>query len=215
MNKLVDNPSYQLPANPEAQNIQRAAQEDAGLGKMLKFKKGEYVCDGEVIALGSQYTAHAIGWTKCWIKFKNQQVEERKVYRMSTLDRVPMREDLDERDESKWEEGIDGRPADPWVLQFLLPMEDATGEINIFVTSSFGGKRAVADLCAAWGRKAAKEQGCGQPIVLIETVKMPTKKFGDVPRPYFNIIGWDGAAAPVRDVKTETLKQELDDEIPF
>jgi hypothetical protein len=203
--------------NREAENVAAAANEDAGFAKMIKFKKGEYFDnEGNEIPLGTQYTAHAIGWTKCWIKFVGGLVEDRKVYRMMKGEIVPPRENLGDRDESKWEIGINGTPADPWVLQYLLPLEDASGEVQIFVTSSFGGKRGVADLCSAWGRRAAKGDG-GQPVVLLRSVKMPTKKFGDVPRPYFEIVGWDNAVHEKTEVEPPPTgsKQDFNDEIPF
>jgi hypothetical protein len=203
----------------EAQNIASAAQGDAGFEKMLKVKKGEYYCDGEEVAMGKEYTAHAVGWTKCWIKFRGGMVQERKIYRMINGEQPPDRDRLDDQDNSKWEMGINGLPADPWVLQYLLPMEDKGGELVIFVTSSFGGKRAIADLCSAWGRKAAKQPGCGQPIVKLRKLLMPTKKFGDVPRPYFEITGWDDVREGIRDPNVPdsgpTMAEEMNDEIPF
>ena len=183
---------------------------------MLKFKKGEYFSDGEEVALGTTYIAHVVGWTKCWIKFKGCVVQDRKVYRVIRNEIPTARENLDDRNEDAWEEGIDGRPADPWVLQDLLPMEGDDGEVRIFVTSSYGGKRTISDLSAAWARRAAKGNN-EQPIIKLRTIKMPTKKFGDVPRPHFEIVDWNFGGPEVREVPTDNLKQtkEFDDEIPF
>jgi hypothetical protein len=41
---------------------------------------------------------------------------------------------------------------------------------------------------------------------------MPTRSFGDVPRPYFEIDGWEDA--PAGDAK-ESATKELDDAVPF
>jgi hypothetical protein len=149
----------------ELENIAMAAQQDAGFEKILKFKKGEYFVAEEEIPLGSEYLAHVVGWTKCWIKFVDGEVAERKIYPVAKGARPPEREDLDDLDESKWEEGLDGKPADPWVYQYLLPLENrSNGELVIFVTSSFGGRRAVADLCQLYTRRMQK-MGAGQPII--------------------------------------------------
>ena len=215
MNKLSEAVNYPL-ANPEAQAILDAAQQDAGFDKMLKFKKGDYYREGEVVPIGTEFVAHAVGWTKTWIKFKDGAVVKREVYRVLRRDRPLERHELDETDEKLWPKGLDGSPSDPWVFQYLLPMEDtASGDVNIFVTSSFGGRRAVADLCSAWARKASKMGNCGQPIVKVGKIMMPTRKFGNVPRPNFEIIGWDGVREGIREVKTESLKNEMDDDIPF
>jgi hypothetical protein len=129
----------------------------------------------------------------------------------------PEREDLDDLEKGNWPEGIDGNPADPWSLQYLLPLEKTSdGEVVIFTTSSIGGRRAVADLCAAYAKRKAKIASCGQPIVKLAKAEMPTKRFGRVPRPHFEIVGWDDplstfAAAP----PPIAPEGEFEDSIPF
>ena len=143
----------------EIDNILGAAQEDAGFAKLLKFKKGGYFIGEELVPLATEYIAHAIGWTKCWIKFVDDEVAERKVYRVALGERPPERENLDDLDQDNWPDGIDGKPADPWSLQYLLPLEKLSdGEVVIFTTSSFGGRRAVAELCAAYASAQQKAQ---------------------------------------------------------
>jgi sRNA-binding protein len=160
----------------EVENIKVAAQADAGFEKILKFKKGAYFVDEEEIPLGTEYVAHARAWVKCWIKFVDGEVKERKVYRVALGERPPEREDLDDQDQTKWAEGLNGRLADPWVYQYLLPLESlSNGEILIFVSSSFGGRRAVADLCSAYARRTTKIAECGQPIVRLAAADMPTR----------------------------------------
>jgi hypothetical protein len=218
MNKLSEAKSHNIPSTQwnEAQLILDAASADAGFDKMLKFKKGVYYREGEEVPLGSRFIAHAVGWTKTWVKFLNGTVAERKVYRVNKGERAPERDELPDHEELHWPIGLDGRPSDPWVFQYLLPLEDlTTGDVNILVASSFGGKRAVADLCSAYARKAAKQAGCGQPIIKLGKVMMPTRKFGDVPRPHFEIVGWDEREG-IREVRTENLKNEdMNDDIPF
>jgi hypothetical protein len=147
-------------------------------------------------------------------------VVERHVYRIAKGERAPDREQWGHTDPANWPPGLDGKPADPWVLQYLLPLEmvnSDSGEVRIFVGSSFGARRAVADLCQSYGRRAARVQNCGQPIIKLDKTLMPTKNFGDVPRPYFDIIGWDEPnREPVRQIADDKLKRgDFDDEIPF
>jgi hypothetical protein len=124
----------------EIENIHAAAQQDAGFEKILKFKKGEYFIGEELVPLSTEYLAHTTAWTKSWIKFVNGEVAERKLFRVALGEKPPVREDLDDRDENNWPEGLDGNPTDPWVLQYLLPLEKTSdGEVVIFVTSSVGG----------------------------------------------------------------------------
>jgi hypothetical protein len=204
--------------NAEIENIHTAAQDDAGFEKILKFKKGEYFIGEDLIPLGTEFLAHTVGWTKSWIKFVDGEVAERKAYRVALGKKPPVREDLDARNEDEWPEGLDGRPSDPWVYQYLLPLENLkNGEVIIFVTSSFGGKRAVADLCDTFA-KHSKKTGCGQPIVKLATTDMPTKRYGKVPRPLFEIVGWDRqeAAGDVNIIPPATSEADFqDDDIPY
>jgi hypothetical protein len=217
-NKLTQpKPNMLLTGGTEAENILGAAQEDAGFEEILKFKKGDYLIGEVVVPLGTEFIAHPEGWTKCWTKFVNGEVVDRKPYRVASGERPNEREELGDLDQDKWSEGLDGNPADPWVYQYLLPLErPQSGDIVIFVTSSVGGRRAVADLCSAYAKRVAKKANCGQPIVKLGEAEMPTKKYGKVPRPHFEIVGWDAVA----DGGDETppaveSENEFADEIPF
>lgn len=208
-------------AEQEAHNIASEANNEV-FQKMIKFKKdGEtsaYFCDGEPIELGTQMIAHAIGWTKTWVKFVDKEVEERKIYRIAKGERAPERDQLPDQDESKWPIGLNNRPADPWVHQYLLPLEAMDGEVRIFVASSFGGRRAVSELCSAYGRRRVKDPSTGQPIIRLQKGLMPTRNFGDVARPVFEIVGWDdsGVRNVVKEISQEAMKKaQFDDEIPF
>lgn len=203
----------------EAANIAEAAMADAGFQKMLKFKKGVYICDGQEVPLGTKMIAHALAWTKTWIKFVNQQVVDRKIYRIAAGDRAVDRDQLGDLDTKAWSMGINGLPADPWVLQYLVPMEEReTEEVMIFVTSSYGGHRAVADLCSQYARKVQKIPGTGQPLIRLAKTMMPTKNFGDVPRPLFEVINFESEREPMHEVPQTSISRsqdDMNDEIPF
>ena len=119
--EIIEQPTTNLPAKKEVDLIAAAAQEDAGFEKLLKFKKGVYESDGSEVPLESEFIAHCVGWTKCWIKFIDSKVVDRKMYRVADGRRAPDREELDDTDPSKWGKGPDGKPSDPWVYQYLLP----------------------------------------------------------------------------------------------
>jgi hypothetical protein len=201
----------------ELENIASAAQEDAGFEKILKFKKGEYFIGEDSVPLGTEYLAHAVGWTKCWIKFTDGEVAERKLFRVALGEKPPVREDLDDRDEDNWPKGLDDKPADPWVFQYLLPLENlSNGEIVIFVTASFGGRRAVADLCDTYSKRT-KKTNRGQPIIKLAKAEMKTKKFGKVLRPQFEVVGWDKEEEPdgIEIIPSGVSEAQFDDAIPY
>jgi hypothetical protein len=204
----------------ELENIAAAAEQDAGFEKILKFKKGEYLIGEEEIPLGTEYLAHVVGWTKCWIKFADGEVVERKVYRVARGEQPPEREDLDDL-ELIGKKDQDGMSADSWVYQYLLPLENRSkGELVIFVTPSFGGRRAVADLGQLYTRRRQKFGG-GQPIIKLAKTDMPTKKFGKVPRPLFEVVGWDQEELssniinlPRDTIPPATSEDDFGDELP-
>jgi len=213
---MTDQASQNLPAVQEANAIANAAEADAGFEKLLKFKKGVFSCDGEDVSLGTQFIAHCVGWTKCWIKFRDGKVVERRTYPVITGKVPPERDQLDDNDPITWEPGLDGKPADPWVYQHLLPLEDKDNNLVLFVTSSVGGKRAVADLCKTYARRTSRLGTSEQPVIKLNKAMMPSKKWGDIPRPDFEIVGWDTNREGIRQVKApDTLREEMDDEIPF
>lgn len=200
----------------EAKNIGDEASNDTGFQAMIKFKKGDYWCGDDQVPLGTRYLAHAIGWTKSWVHFENRTVVERRNFRVAKREKAPERDELPNNDPNTWPFGLDGRnKADPWVLQYLLPMEDMdTGEVAIFVGSSFGGRRAVGEVCSAYARRAAKQK-TGQPIVELQQTTFSTKNYGEVRRPLFKIVGWDDASLDATAPVKLTPKEEFQDEIPF
>jgi hypothetical protein len=160
--------SLTLDNEAEATNILAAAKEDAGFEKILKFKQGEFSIADDPVPLGSEFLAHPESWTKTWIKFVDGQVADRKLYSVARGEKPVQREELDDYEESTWPKR-DGKPNDPWVFQYLLPLENtSTGEIVIFVTPSVGGRKAVSDLCRVYAmQKIAKRKAnipSGQPI---------------------------------------------------
>jgi hypothetical protein len=180
-----------------------------------KFKKGKYYIDDNEVPLGHQYIAHATQWVKCWIKFVDGKVADRRMGKVADGYIPPERDGLDDNEPTKWELGLDGKPRDPWSFQYLVPMEDAeTGELCVFTTSSFGGRRAVADLAKAYGIRAKKGLR-GLPIVGLHFTDMPTKAYGPVPRPDFRVEGWEFDDGGNDDMKVVTATNDLNDSIPF
>ena len=198
-------------------HILRAAQEDAGFSKMLKFKSptGDYWAGGEIVPLGSEFIAHCGSWAKAWVKFVDGAFVDRHIYHMANGEQPADREDLGDLDTGKWRPGLDGRtPQDPWQLQSMLRMEQVgSGDFYDFVTPSIGGKRAVGELCGAWARR-----NNGNPIVKLQRTEMQTR-FGRKWRPRFEITGWDQSSVhahvPPPELPPAGSAADMDDEIPF
>jgi hypothetical protein len=200
-----------LPANcnEEADNLLASTE---GHEKLLKFVKGKYKVGDDEVPLGSQYVVHANQLTFCWIKFTDSRVADRRMGRAADGFVPPKREELGDTDQSKWAV-VDGEAKDPWSFQHLLPLENLeSGEVVIFTTSSIGGKIATEEVVREYARRLKRKGSRALPIVKLAVKQMPTKKFGDVPRPYFEVEGWEDS--PAGDAKL-SLAKDFDDAVPF
>jgi len=201
----------------EANNIRAAIQEDAAQ-RLLKFAKGKYTIKEEEVPLGTEFIAYCRMWVKGWVKFIDKKVVEKKLYKVALGEKRPPRDELDEVEKIN-------TTHDPRGDQYFLPLENLeTGEVLIFITSTWGGREAVRELCDEYGKRIRAEQ-YGQPIVQLAAGTRKTKDYGDVPRPAFEIVGWDDKQADVNapevtiaaaiPVTAKPPRDDMDDEIPF
>jgi hypothetical protein len=200
-----------------------------GHDKLLKYAKGKYKVRDDEVPLGTQYVAHANQLTYCWTKFVDKKRVDRHHGKAIEKWRPPRREDLDDKDPATWEKGTDGKPKDPWVFQLLLPFEHPeNGDVVIFTTASVGGRIATEELVREYARRLKRKGSRALPIVRLASKDMPTRGYGDVPRPHFEIDGWEDvpdaplavngnppAADPDDAPQQQRAAGDLDDEIPF
>ena len=156
------------------------------------------------VQLGTEFIAHASQLTIGWIKFVNNKVADRKMGRAAERFVPPERDELGDMEQSEWEVR-DGELQDPWSYQHLLPLEHPeTGEIYIFTTSSIGGKIATEVIVQEYARRIKRRGSRALPIVRLAVTQMKTKKYGDVARPCFEVVGWedDGPAVNTGAMRT-------------
>jgi hypothetical protein len=189
----------------EEDHIINAAKDDAGFGRILSYAKGEYSLDKVFVPLGTEYRFYAKSWVQVWINF-GPPVEQR-IYQVVKGQKAPDRNSLGDLDQSKWPMGLDGRVKDPWVKQFLVQFENVeTGELCAFRTSSAGGRRAVAELCQLCAFRSKR----GDPsvaIIKLASTSFPTKNFGKVAKPQFDIVGWDKEGDEYHEIDPETISK--------
>jgi hypothetical protein len=127
----------------------------------------------------------------------------------------PARDSLGDADESAWEPGPSGKPADPWQVQMLLPLVDPkTNELFIFNTTSVTGRGAVGKLITSCRQMQRKEPGF-YPVIKLALGGFPHRdpRIGWVTTPAFPVIGKapkDGSVLP-----DTSLAHDLDDALPF
>jgi hypothetical protein len=200
--------SGNLPAklSDEAANILKQTTRS---NPLMRFIKGTYKVGDEEIALGREYVAFPLQWTRGWVKWQGGQIVAGSERLGKVADGfVPCeRDELGDLDKTKWEDA----DSDPWALQNLLPLEDAeTGEFLVFVSGSFGGKIAIEKLCNRVAREISAGRNLGNPTIKLDVAEFNTKKYGKVPRPDFIITGWENEDAPL-----PPTNEAMGDEIPF
>ena len=192
------------------------------LGKILKFNKGLWEIGDDEIPEGTEYIVLMDQIAREWVKFEDGSPTARLRYPLADSVPPPPREELGDNDKSQWEVGDDGKPRDPWTLQWQLPMvqREVLGDLIVFTTSSKGGESCIASLCGIYGRSPRNGM---LPIVALKTRSYKHKIYGKIQTPDLPIVGWDGgtsSAAPAAPWPTpndqEVMAGELiDDEIPF
>jgi hypothetical protein len=187
-----------------------AANEAGGeIGLLLKFVKGKYEVGDDEVPLGTQFVAHIDQLARGYVKFLDGQVADRRIGMVADGYKLPPREELGDLDETRWEKDSQGKPRDPWVVQWYLALTRVeTGELLTFVTGSKGGISAIGALCRVYARK----YGIGVlPIVALRVRSYKHKLFGRIETPDFEIVGWDGV--PAQAVPQSYPEEE--EEVPF
>jgi hypothetical protein len=204
--------------------IIEAAKSDVGFGRILTFVKGDYFLDKEEIPLGSEFKVHTKEWVQVWINFDTRPITQ-KIYRVARGQKAPDRETLGNLDRSKWLDGFNNQPKDPWVLQYLIPFESLeTGEIVAFRTSSWGGRRAVAELATLCAFKSKRGEP-SLPTVKLDKSSFQSKSYGKIQQPQFTIIGFDNDVGERHEINMDPggngsagsagAAAQVDDEVPF
>ena len=152
-----------------------------GFGTLLKFDwdTKKYMVGEDEVAMGRG--SHCDQYARGWVKIPDKAVVDVRVKKVGE-GKPPERDELDEPT-------LAGTPDDPWVFQRYLPLEDPeTGEVQVFVSKSVGGKIALADLLGVFERNFDR----GRPTVKLAIGSFKTRDYGVKPRPSLPIVGWTG-----------------------
>jgi len=171
------------------------------------------VAGDDEVPEGTEYIAYIDEVARGYVKFEDGTVADRQIVKVRD-GHAPKREALGDDDPDQWEvDDRTGKPRDPWVLQWLLPMVavSAEGDLAVFVTSSKGGISAIGSLCAVYGR--SKRNGL-LPIVALKTTSYKHPTYGKVLKPDLPIVSWHGAATPAPSEAPSEYGAPWDDEVP-
>ena len=103
--------------------LEAAAEASDDLGRLLKFVKGKFGCGDDEIPLGTEFVAHIDQIVRGWVRFEDGKVVDRSIGKVADGFKPPLREELADNDPASWtEKDANGKPRDPWVAQWFLPL---------------------------------------------------------------------------------------------
>jgi hypothetical protein len=156
-------------------------------GRMVQYNLNtkEYLLDKQVVMNGRVLVA--VGVETAWVRWKGK---ERPEYRITAPgQRHPGRDELSHFDESEWEIGIDGRPADPWRdSRYLYLIDPQSGEVFTFITATVGGRHAISNLKRQIAVVRSAHPGA-VPVVRLDTEPWKTQ-YGMRSKPRFIVVDW-------------------------
>jgi hypothetical protein len=187
-------------------------------GTFFKFGKDGFATtnDDTAIPEGTQFTVIYDQVVGGWIKFMGKGNPPIRKQGRLFEGFVPVpRTELGDDDESEWEEGLSGKPQDPWQIQLLLPLQNvATGELFVFQTTSITGRRAVDNLITQCAQMQKREPDHYPVIKLrIGGFDHRDERVGWVKTPAFERVG----KAPKADatMADTSLGGEMNDDLPW
>jgi hypothetical protein len=187
-------------------------------GRLIKFSKdGVFVTadDKEAINEDDDFVALVDETQIGWIKFNGEKEPPTRIMGLLFDGFVmPGRDSLGDTDPTQWEEGLSGKPADPWLHQMNLVLQHAeTRELFTFSTTSITGRRAIGNLLRHYNRMQRTNPG-EIPVIKLKAggYNHRDERIGWVSTPVFAVVGRvprDSAATP-----DTSVEADLNDEIP-
>jgi hypothetical protein len=163
------------------------------VGTLYTNVKGDWLAgrDKAIVPAGTKMLVVVPTALRGWVKFGDHGIVSAEVGLVADNYLVKHRSALGDLDESLWPVGRDGKVRDMWtqyvsvqMIEMTPPHGDAT-----FTSTSWGGKLGLQDICGQYGRNRHLYPGAF-PIVELVKKSRPSKLYGSIPGPGFNVVGW-------------------------
>jgi hypothetical protein len=165
---------------------------------LLVFKKGYWTAGKDAAAMdGAELVALVDELMIGWAKWEDKRPVDYIVGRVADGYKPPKRGELGDTDRSLWD-----FDKDPWQFGFYLPLADPKdGQLYVYVTSSRGGKDAVASVLEAFTHFREQEQQDKLPPVGLSNDHYGHQEYGRVEVPIFEIFAWVDRPANIKQIK--------------
>jgi hypothetical protein len=220
--KAVAVPKAAVPAVPDKRTAAQSYVEEhagqAGRGVKFDHKKSAFVTadDGTELSEEDDFVALVDQTLEEMIRFNGKGSPPTRVSGLIYEGfRRPPREELGDLDESRWDIGLNGQPADPWQHRVHVVLQHAeTQELFVFVTGSLSGHRAVGNLMKHYNR-TLRTHPDDYPVVRLKVggFQHRDERIGWVPTPVFAVVGRKPRGDSAR--PDTSLAADLNDEIPL
>jgi hypothetical protein len=216
-----------LPAAPDNRSAREQYLDEIApasiVGRLIKFSKdGKFVTpdDEAEVSEETDFTALVDQTLIGWIKFNGEgEAPDQVAGLLYDGFILPPRDTLGDTDQTKWELGLSGAPADPWQHRICIVLQNVkTSELFTYTTSSITGRRACGNLLRHYDRMQKTHPHC-YPIVRLKAGGFNHRdpRVGWVPTPVIAAIGRkprDDAAAPDKPPSPPS-SAGMNDQIPF
>jgi hypothetical protein len=176
--------------------------------------------DNVEVPVGTKFVALLHETRKGFIKFNGDGMPpDVRMVRIDENADTPTRDELGDRDESKWPVGLDGQKIDPWKQQIAIPMarHDAGSELYVYVARGIVAMNSAGDLLGRWRYHPKRAKGL-IPVISIECGTYPSRYGGQKPKPMLVINEWvtrSGEQPSAQAIAGPSLREELNDKIDY
>jgi hypothetical protein len=189
----------QLDPNKFAGHLERYADEEVSrdwVGQILKFVRGSFKAgrDETVVPIGTRLTVALDTVEVGWERWDSGVLTDSQTGLICEGYSRPDRGQLGDMDRAMWPlDKATGQPKDPWQKVSRVVMYGKKGDessLYTFITRSYGGIQAVADLCRVAG-KEMRMHGNAWPVVALKASSYRNTKHNTmVDVPILDLVDW-------------------------
>ena len=161
-------------------------------GDPLYFKKGTWYRGQQAFnPSGLHFVANYEESYTGWTRWSEKKPVEHRLVRCADYSRKEPREALGFNDKNAWETNDRGIPQDPWQAsdRIVLRTTDSAQDLLTFISSSIGGRNAIAKLLGKVATSVHATEG-KMPVVELEVGEYDHEDYGKVSYPILKIMDW-------------------------
>jgi hypothetical protein len=193
MNFVTPKPTSAITLPEDDDPYGEIAMEGGGqFGKILKYRKGEWLHGEATISLGTEFLALIPEAMRGDVRFQDGKPVDQRIGLIRERAKFARRADLGFTDDTLWERDKKGNKIDPWSPQTYLPMIHCeSGELYCFIFRSAGAKQTFRDLCRAYSPYRKTKM---LPVVSLQSDRYNHPDYSWIDIPLLKIENWEDSS---------------------